>query len=133
MRTIIVAIVCLFIGIGAGLAVPKLIESRYPSTNTAMQQKAVDTEESDTTKALVDLRSKKGSDFDKEYLSLLIANSQYSIDIANLAEGRTEREEIKKWSKFLIDTEPNSINALKTLYGQWGYRTEDINNNPDKH
>lgn len=133
MKTIIVAIVCLFIGIGAGLAVPKLTESKYSPTSNEVQQKVVETEESDITKTLADLRSKKGSEFDKEYLSLLIANSQYSIDIANLAEGRTEREEIKKWSKFLIDTEPNSINALKTLYGQWGYRTEDINNNPDEH
>lgn len=133
MKTIIVGITCLVIGAGAGFAVPKLLESRRPSTNMVEQQKAVNTEDSDMAKSLANLRSKKGSDFDKEYLSLLIANSQYSIDIANLAEGRTEREEVKKWSKFVTETEPNSINALKTLYGQWGYRTEDINKNPDKH
>ncbi len=134
MKTIIVGITCLVLGLAVGLIAPNLIGNKKPSEETVEQEKTANSEDSSySSKNLARLRDKKGSQFDKEYLNLLIANSQYSIDIANLAEGRTEREEVKKWSKFLIETEPNSINALKTLYGQWGYRTEDINSNPDKH
>lgn len=132
---IILGLTLILIGFGCGFAASTLINDRNATENKAVEQKAEvkETEVSDNAKSLQSLRNKKGKEFDKEYLSLLMTNSQNAIDIANLAEGRTEREEITKWSKFLIETEPSSINTLKTLYGQWGFRTEDLKNEPHEH
>lgn len=132
---IILGLAVILIGFGAGFATSTLINNRQATENKAIEQEAkvAETGVSEDAKSLQSLRNKKGKDFDKEYLSLLMTNSQKAIDIANLAEGRTEREEIKKWSKFLIETEPSSINTLKTLYGQWGFRAEDLKNDPHEH
>ena len=43
---------------------------------------------------------------------------QDALSVAELAKGRTEREEINKWSDYVLKTEPTDINVLKGWYAQ---------------
>ena len=129
-KLFLVGSICLLVGAVSSYGVTRYFSERNEKTQS-QQSKIV--EPTDFNSKLAKLRRLKGSAFDKEYMNLLMGMSQDAITVAELSKGRTERDEIDKWSQYVIKTEPNDINALKTWYGEWGYRAEDLKNDPHTH
>lgn len=77
------------------------------------------------------LKEKTGEEFDKEFVAQMIEHHQGAIDMANLASSRAKHDEIKRLSDMIIQAQTTEISMMKTWYGQWGYRAEDLQ--ADKH
>lgn len=131
MKTIIVAVVELLAGAGAGLGVPMLIDKPLPQAaqnrNTQTQE---DSQAALSSQILSSLREKKGNDFDKAFLTEMMSHNQTAIEMASLADERTEREEVKKWAKYISDAQISDIDQMKTWYLDWGFLKQDQENNP---
>lgn len=73
---------------------------------------------SDMTTALQD---KKGDEFDKAFIEMMIAHHQGAIDMANLIPGRAKHEEIKKLGQDIVSAQTREINEMKKWANLWGY------------
>ncbi len=133
MKKVILILVCIAVGVGVGFYGCTILNNRKSIPEVTLQTEEPAKQEEEVTKQIEALRGKKGSDFDKDYINLLMLLSQNKIAVADLADGRTEREEIKKWSDYILRTEPKDISTVKTWYGQWGFRAEDLKNDPHEH
>lgn len=132
--TIFTAVIFLFIGVGGGIAVSKYLLKPAPKEAAVTpQQSTEDTEMLAFQKTMQTLRQKSGSEFDKEFLTKMMDNSQNAIEMASLAGEKSEKEEIKKFSEYIGKTEPTDINQLKGWYNDWGFLKEDQENNPHVH
>ena len=129
-KLLFVGLSCLLVGAGVSYGVTQFALDRNKVTPPKQTNS---TQTVDPDSKIAKLRKLKGSAFDKEYISQLMENGQDAIAVAELAEGRTEREEINKWSQYVIKTGPNDINILKSWYSQWGFKAEDVKNNPHTH
>ncbi len=131
MKTIIVGVVALIIGAGAGFGATKLLDKPTPQavqSNTTKTQE--DAQTALSSQILSSLREKKGNEFDKAFLNELMSHNQTAIEMASLAEERTERDEIKKWAKYVSDAQISDISQMKKWYLEWGFLKQDQENNP---
>lgn len=134
MRTIIVGLTALIIGAGAGFGITKLLDTPKPKpTQNNTAQTPEDPQTKLSSQILSSLRSKSGNEFDKAFLTELMSHNQTAIEIASLAQERTEREEIKKWSKYVSDAQISDISQMKTWYNDWGFLKEDQQSDPHTH
>lgn len=67
------------------------------------------------------LKNKTGDDFDKAFISGMVAHHQGAIDMANLAEKNANHDEIKKLSRDIVLSQTNEINEMKAWQTKWGY------------
>lgn len=131
MKTIIVGVVALIIGAGASFGAIKLLDKPVPQpAQNKTEQKTEDSQIALSAQILSSLRSKKGDEFDKAFLTEMMSHNQTAIEMASLAEERTEREEIKKWAKYINDAQISDIDQMKTWYLEWGFLKQDQENNP---
>lgn len=65
------------------------------------------------------LKNKKGSDFDKAFISEMIVHHQGAIDMANLANENAEHQEIKDLAKAIIQAQTVEINQMKAWQTNW--------------
>lgn len=92
------------------------------------------TEQSDTssmTSMTESLAGKTGDEFDKEFITQMIAHHQGALDMAKLSADQASRTEIKTLSNTIIATQTNEINTLKSWQKQWGHTTND--SGPEAH
>lgn len=78
------------------------------------------------------LKNKTGDDFDKAFMSGMIAHHQGAIDMANLAEQNAKHDEIKELSKNIVSSQTKEIDEMKSWQTKWGYgssNTEDSSHN----
>lgn len=135
MKILVAIIVSLALGVGGGIGLSKtVLKPESPVQNNAEEAQNNTTDDSLTSQEVLDtLRSKKGSEFDKEFLTQLMSHNQTAIEIASLAEERAEREEVKKWAKYVSDAQISDITQMKTWYNDWGFLKEDQQNDPHTH
>ncbi len=69
------------------------------------------------------LSALSGDAFDKQFLNDMIIHHQGALDMAQLAQTNAKHDEIKQFSREVINTQSQEIQALKTLQQQWGYKT----------
>lgn len=67
------------------------------------------------------LKAKTGDDFDKAFVSEMIAHHQGAIDMANLAKQNAKHDEIKNLANDIVTAQTKEINEMKTWQTQWGY------------
>lgn len=75
------------------------------------------------------LKGKTGDDFDKTFLSGMIAHHQGAIDMAKLAQKNAKHQEIKKMADDIMSAQSKEIDQMQTWQTTWGYKnTPQIEN-----
>jgi uncharacterized protein (DUF305 family) len=78
------------------------------------------------------LKGKTGDDFDKAFISGMIAHHQGAIDMANLAKQNAKHDEIKNLADDIVAAQTKEITEMKSWQTQWNYSsstTEDSSHN----
>ena len=130
MKITILIIICLIAGVGVGFGSANFLDKPTPAKQTATKENTEDPQTELSGQILSSLRKKKGDEFDKAFLTELMSHNQTAIEMASLAQERTEREEIKKWAKYVSDAQISDISQMKTWYNDWGFLKQDQENNP---
>lgn len=97
----------------------------HSSTNSQGMMNDSDMSMADMTGSLKD---KTGDDFDKAFISGMIAHHQGAIDMANLAKQNAKHDEIKNLAKDIITAQNKEINEMKSWQSQWGYSSSTTDN-----
>jgi uncharacterized protein (DUF305 family) len=74
------------------------------------------------------LKDKKGDDFDKAFVEMMIAHHQGAIDMAVLAKDNAKHDEIKKLSEDIIAAQTKEIEQMKQWQQAWGYSSDEMMN-----
>lgn len=67
------------------------------------------------------LHDKRGDEFDKAFIEMMIDHHQGAIDMAELIPGRSKHEEIEKLGRAIITTQTTEINDMRNWAKAWGY------------
>ena len=113
-NTIIGAVIGIVIGIGgtASVAMAMNVNKDSVSTNTSSMTMA---------QMNKDLINKKGDDFDKAFISMMIEHHQGAIDMASLASTNAKHDEVKLLSKDIISAQTTEITQMQKWQMNWGY------------
>lgn len=88
--------------------------SRIKTSNTGEMGMSMD----DMADELDDMNN---DDFDKTFLSMMIAHHQGAISMAQLAQTHAKHDEIKQLSKNIIDAQTKEIQTMQAWQKSWGY------------
>jgi uncharacterized protein (DUF305 family) len=69
------------------------------------------------------LKDKSGDDYDKAFISNMIAHHQSAVDMAQLSADRAKHNEIKQLSQEIITAQEKEISEMKQWQMDWGYNT----------
>jgi uncharacterized protein (DUF305 family) len=110
----------LLIGIGGTVGVNAVMEKDTEKTNT---QQVSSTDHSsmsmdDMTKELKDL---SGDEFDKAFLSMMIAHHEGAVDMAELLATNGKHAELKELGQDIISAQTKEIAEMKQWQMEWGY------------
>ena len=113
-NTIIGAVIGIVIGIGgtASVAMAMNLNKDSALTNTSSMTMA---------QMNKDLINKKGDDFDKAFISMMIEHHQGAIDMASLASTNAKHDDIKSLSKGIISAQTSEISQMQKWQMDWGY------------
>jgi uncharacterized protein (DUF305 family) len=127
-KTLIALVIGVIVGAGGMLAVAQLSKDDSPARQPA---KSANDGYSMTMESMTAaLKDKSGDDFDKEFLTQMIAHHQGAIDMAYLADTRAKHSEVKELSADIIAAQIEEIARMKSWYAAWGYRAEDLKSSP---
>lgn len=80
------------------------------------------------------LTGKTGDEFDKNFITEMIAHHQGAIDMANLAKTNAKHDEIKKMADDIMSAQTKEITQMKSWQGAWGYgSSSDASHNMMSH
>jgi len=74
------------------------------------------------------LKNKTGDDFDKAFISGMIAHHQGAIDMANLAKQNAKHSEIKNLANDIVTAQTNEINEMNSWQSKWDYGSSNSTN-----
>lgn len=84
------------------------------NTNSSMSSMSMD----DMT---ADLKNKSGDEFDKAFISSMIAHHEGAVEMARLSAKNAKHEEIKNLSNDIITAQEKEIAEMKQWQMDWGY------------
>lgn len=67
------------------------------------------------------LKNKTGDNFDKAFISGMVAHHQGAIGMANLARQNAKHDEIKNLANDIVSAQTKEIIEMKSWQVQWGY------------
>ena len=67
------------------------------------------------------LKDKRGDDFDRDFISMMIAHHEGAVDMADLAKQYAKHDEIKKMADDIISAQTKEISQMQAWQSQWGY------------
>lgn len=68
-----------------------------------------------------ELENRRGDDFDKNFIAMMIAHHQGALDMARLAETRAKHDEVKKMSEEIISAQTKEIGTMQAWQLKWNY------------
>lgn len=95
-------------------------------TNTSMSSLSMD----DMTDGLKD---KTGDDFDKAFITSMIAHHEGAVEMAKLSAKNAKHDEIKTLSINIISTQEKEISEMKQWQMDWGYSSMMMDHGPMGH
>lgn len=95
-------------------------------TNTSMSSMSMD----DMT---ADLTDKTGDDFDKAFITSMIAHHEGAVEMAKLSAKNAKHDEIKALSTNIISAQEKEISEMKQWQKNWGYSSTMIDHNSTGH
>ena len=112
-----------------------LVSVAATTINKPVAQKPTSTVESMNTMTMDDMSTglidKTGDEFDKAFLSSMIAHHEGAVEMARLAETQAKHTEIKTLSQAIILAQESEIATMKQWQLDWAYLPESVNN--DSH
>ena len=81
------------------------------------------TDETSMSQMTTDLKSLKGDEYDKRFITHMIDHHQAAVDMAKLSETRAKHQEIKGLSREVITTQEKEIGEMKQWQKAWDYTT----------
>lgn len=97
----------------------------YPATSGAnMQDHSAMMMENEMASMTNELKGKTGDDFDKAFLTQMIAHHQEAIDMSKPAATNASHQEIKNLANNIITAQSKEISEMKNWQTQWGYTTQ---------
>jgi len=84
------------------------------NTNTSMSSMSMDA-------MTDDLKNKTGDEFDKAFISSMIAHHEGAVEMAKLSAKNAKHEEIKSLSNDIITAQEKEITEMKQWQMDWGY------------
>ena len=91
---------------------------------SSVQPPSHDHDDTSMTSMTESLKSKKGDEFDKEFITQMIAHHQGALDMARLADKQAQHNEVKQLAADIITSQSQQITQLTTWQKQWGYSSE---------
>lgn len=117
-KTITALLVVAMIVIGGGVYAVNKKDAPTPTVTNNSQQANATTEESATYKQFAAL---KGEDYDRMFLSNMIAHHQGAVDMAKLAQTNAKHEELKSMANDIITAQTSEITSMEGYQKSWGY------------
>lgn len=97
----------------------------YPSSSGAdMQDHSAMMMEDEMAGMVNELKGKTGDEFDKAFLTGMIAHHQEAIDMSKPAATNASHQEVKTLASNIITAQTKEITQMKSLQTQWGYATQ---------
>ncbi len=72
------------------------------------------------------LNGKTGDDFDKEFITGMIAHHEGAVAMAQQAKQNAKHDEIKKMADDIVSAQTKEISQMQAWQQQWGYPTADM-------
>lgn len=115
---IIVAVIAL-VGI-AGVSIYTVNKNDEPTANKTSSSEA--TVQADTNSAeYKQFAALKGEDYDRMFLSNMIAHHQGAVDMANLALTNASHQEVKDLANAIVSAQTSEISDMTAWQKAWGY------------
>jgi uncharacterized protein (DUF305 family) len=67
------------------------------------------------------LKSKQGDEFDKAFITAMIAHHEDAVEMAKLSASSAKHTEIKKLSNDIIAAQEKEIRSMRQWQMDWGY------------
>lgn len=97
----------------------------YPATSGAnMQDHSAMMMENEMAGMTNELKGKTGDEFDKTFLTQMIAHHQEAIDMSKPATTNASHQEVKTLASNIISAQSKEISQMKSWKTQWGYKTQ---------
>ena len=126
----LIGVIGLLVGVGitwmtATLAVNRnstgMMNMMGMHTNPSNSKGMMDNDDMSMAQMMDGLKGKTGDDFDKNFITEMIAHHQGAIDMANLAKTNAKHDEIKKMADDIVTAQTQEINEMKSWQSLWGY------------
>lgn len=118
-------VIALLIGLIAGFLVGRLrykpqIETLYNMVKIQDSQKMQMMSNDHTMNGMVKtLEGKKGDEFDKEFITLMIEHHLGAIEMAKQAQENSKHQELKTLAGTIITTQTQEITTMKSWWQEW--------------
>ncbi len=97
----------------------------YPATSgTNMQDHSAMAMENEMAGMTNSLKGKTGDDFDKAFLTAMMAHHQEAIDMSTPAATNASHQEVKTLASNIITAQTKEISEMRNWQTQWGYQTQ---------
>ncbi len=71
------------------------------------------------------LKGKSGDDFDKSFITEMIAHHEGAVEMAKLTSSNAKHDEIKQLSNDIISAQEKEIGQMKQWQMDWGYNNSN--------
>ncbi len=75
------------------------------------------------------LKDKKGDDYDKAFIEMMIAHHQSAVDMAMLSKANAKHDEIKNLSNDILSAQTKEITQMQKWQMDWAYGSMQMNHN----
>lgn len=106
-------------GLLVSIAVTTFNKPDQDATNTNMSMNSMSM--SDMT---ANLKNKTGDEFDRAFITSMIAHHEGAVEMAELSAKNAKHEEIKNLSKDIITAQEKEITEMKQWQTDWGYSSK---------
>lgn len=96
------------------------LAATYLDENSSRPQTAAVTSPS-MSEMVHGLRGKTGDEFDKAFLTGMIAHHEGAVDMAELSEANAKHPEIKQLSQAILAAQKAEIKDMRRWQADWGY------------
>lgn len=117
---IIATLIGLLIGIGGTVGFNTVIEKDVEKTNT-QQVSSTDHSSMSMDDMTKDLQGKSGDEFDKAFISMMIAHHEGAVDMAKLIAANGKHAELKALGQDIITAQTKEIAEMRQWQMDWGY------------
>lgn len=72
------------------------------------------------------LQDKRGDDFDRDFISMMISHHEGAVEMADLAKQYAKHDEIKQMADDIISAQTKEISQMQAWQQMWGYQTTNM-------
>lgn len=117
---ILAVLVGLLIGIGGTVGVNAMMDKDVEKTNT-QQVSSTDHSSMSMDDMTKELKGLSGDEFDKAFISMMIAHHEGAVDMAELLASNGKHNELKALGQEIITAQTKEIAEMKQWQMDWGY------------